>query len=389
MLLIIQWEMITINILELEIKSRLKYQIMFFACALLHTIFFLIFSIMEIYMLMTFNIISVSFYIVGAYACGTDNFEKNAFKWSIAVYSEINLHAIACTIHLGYETYFFLYTMLGLSISAYMLFFCCDRKIFFKMMMVNLIILLAALAGCQLYLAMRPPTYTYFFNKSLSDKATSYIRLMNITFSTLAIFIFSVMFVIEINLLIRKLNAAYDKLSYTAMHDSLTGLYNRHSLRDFFESLSESTNDYCIALGDIDNFKRVNDTYGHDCGDRVLVTVSDIIKDSMEEQDIACRWGGEEILIIMRGGRDVCLKRMKGIRERINASVVEAGSRTISVTMTFGFADCHEMVDKENKIDAMVILVDGRLYVGKKSGKNVIIDTGCNEDKNDVDMYNI
>ena len=190
----------------------------------------------------------------------------------------------------------------------------------------------------------------------------------------LIIFIFSVLFVIEINLLIRKLNEAYDKLSYTAMHDSLTGLYNRHSLRDFFESLTESGNEYCVALGDIDNFKKVNDTYGHDCGDEVLVTVSDIIKESIAEQDLACRWGGEEILIIMRGTRNDCLDRMNSIRSRINASVVKSGNSSVKVTMTFGFADCHEVENSEkNRMDSIVILVDGRLYKGKNSGKNVIV----------------
>ena len=163
------------------------------------------------------------------------------------------------------------------------------------------------------------------------------------------------------------------------MHDSLTGLYNRHSLRDFFDSLDESGNEYCVALGDIDNFKRVNDTYGHDCGDDVLVTVSDIIKKSMAENDLACRWGGEEILIIMRGTRSDCLGRMRDIREQINSSVVETGSNSISVTMTFGFADCHEVENSgKNHMDSIVILVDGRLYVGKKSGKNVIIDSSEN-----------
>lgn len=363
-----------INLLDLEISSKLKYQLMFFACAFIHTVFFLVFSFYEIYMLMAFNIVSITFYIVGAYACGTDNFEKNALKWIIMIYAEITLHAVACTIHMGYGTYFFLYTMMGLSVSAYMLYFTCDKKIFTRMIIIFVCLTLAALACCQLYLSSLPPFFSYYFRRELSDETESLMRLMNIVFCTMAVVIFSVLFVIEINLLIRKLNEAYDKLSYTAMHDSLTGLYNRHSLRDFFESLTESGNEYCVALGDIDNFKKVNDTYGHDCGDEVLVTVSDIIKDGIAEQDLACRWGGEEILIIMRGTRDDCLYRMNNIRSRINASVVESGNTSISVTMTFGFADCHEVENSEkNHMDSIVILVDGRLYKGKNSGKNVIV----------------
>lgn len=363
-----------INLLDLEISSRLKYQMMLFACAFLHSLFFLLFSFSQIYLLATFNIFSITFYIVGAYKCGKGSFERHALRWIVMIYGEITLHAILCTVHLGYDTYFFLYSILALSISTYMLFFACDKKIFGRVLIIFLCITLTALAGCQIYLSIKPPFYTWYFNKTVADAPINLMRLMNIFFCTVATFIFGVLFVIEINSLIRQLNAAYDKMNYTAMHDSLTGLYNRHSLKDFFESLDESGNEYCVALGDIDNFKKVNDTYGHDCGDEVLVTVSDIIKDSMAEQDLACRWGGEEILIIMRGTREDCLDRMKSIRSKINSSVVETGNSNISVTMTFGFADCHEVEDSEkNHMDSIVILVDGRLYKGKNSGKNVIV----------------
>lgn len=363
-----------INLLDLKVNSKFKYQMTFFACALIHTIFFLVFSLSKIYVLMFFNIFSIIFYIIGAYKCGTDSFEKHALRWIVMVYAEITLHAVLATIHLGYEAFFFLYAIAELSVSAYMLFFACDKKYFGKTIVIFLVIALAALACCQIYLSIKPPFFNWFFGRQLSENMISLMRIMNIFFCTSIIFIFSVMFVIETNALIRELNGAYDKLSYTAMHDSLTGLYNRHSLKDFFDSLDESGNEYCVALGDIDNFKRVNDTYGHDCGDEVLVTVSDIIKNSMEEQDLACRWGGEEILIIMRGTRDDCLRRMNGIRDRINASVVYTGKNDISVTMTFGFADCREAKNsKRNHMDSIVTLVDGRLYKGKNSGKNVIV----------------
>lgn len=362
------------GLLDMEISSKLKYQMMFFACALVHTIFFTVFSFSEIYMLMTLNIFSILFYIIGAYACGTESFEKHALKWIILIYAEITVHAVICTLHLGYGTYFFLYAIAELSISSYMLYFTCDKKIFTKMIAIFVSISAASLAGCQLYFRFMPPIYEWAFGKTLLPRWENFMRVMNITFGTAAIFIFSLLFVVEINHLIVKLNSAYEKLTYTAMHDALTGLYNRHSLRDFFSSLDESGGEYCVALGDIDNFKKVNDTYGHDCGDEVLVTVSDIIKNGIAEQDLACRWGGEEILIIMRGTREDCLGRMKDIHSRINSSVVESGNTSISVTMTFGFADCHEVESSgKSPMDSIVILVDGRLYKGKNSGKNVII----------------
>ncbi|MCM1525027.1 MAG: GGDEF domain-containing protein [Ruminococcus sp.] len=363
-----------INLLDLDIASKFKYQAMFFACALIHTVFFLVFALSKIYLLMTVNVVSIIFYIAGAYKCGTDDFEKHALKWVVMVYGEITFHAVLCTIHLGYDTYFFIYAMVELAVSAYMLFFACGKKIFSKMIIIFMCLSLTSLAGCQIYFTFKPPLYEWFFKRTLSDGVVSLMRLMNIVFGTFTTFVFIVMFIIEINSLIRQLNGANDKLTYTAMHDSLTGLYNRHSLKDFFEALAESGSEYCVALGDIDNFKKVNDTYGHDCGDAVLIKVSDIIKDSVKERELACRWGGEEILIIMLGSHDECLDRMASIKERINSSIVKADSSTINVTMTFGFADCHE-VEKNGKnlMDSIVILVDGRLYKGKNSGKNIII----------------
>ncbi|MCM1328591.1 MAG: GGDEF domain-containing protein [Ruminococcus sp.] len=363
-----------INLLDINISSKFKYQMTFFACAVIHICFFLIFALSHIYVLTLVNIFSIAFYIAAAYNCGKGEFEKNALKWIIATYAEITIHAVLATVHLGYDTYFFLYAMVELSISAYMLFFTCDKKIFSRMIIIFLCVSLTALAGCQVYLSFKPPVFTWFFDRTLSPELLDFMRFINILSCTIVVFLFSLLFVIEINSLIKQLKAAYDKMNYTAMHDSLTGLYNRHSLKDFFESLDESGNEYCVALGDIDNFKKVNDTYGHDCGDEVLVTVSDIIKDSMAEQDLACRWGGEEILIIMRGTREDCLGRMNSIRSKINSSVVETGNSNIRVTMTFGFADCHEVENSEkNHMDSIVILVDGRLYKGKNSGKNVIV----------------
>lgn len=370
-----------INLLELEISSKFKFQMMFLACALIHTTFLIIFSLLQIYILMTFNIFSVALYVFGAFAVSSGNFEKHSLAWIVAIYSEVTLHAVACTVHLGYDTYFFLYAMVVLSISAYMLFLSFDKKKFTKLILIFFLITVISIAVCQFYNDRYPPVYSFIFGNTLTESAVNAMRIMNIVFVTVVIFIFSLLFVIEMNSLIRELNNANEKMSYVALHDSLTGLNNRHTVKGFFEKLLENGESYCVILGDIDNFKKVNDTYGHDCGDDVLIMVSNIIKDSVSENELACRWGGEEILIVMLGGRNGCLDRMKGIRSRINESSVQSGEKTVRVTMTFGFADCTEVEDIEkSRIDAMVTLVDSRLYTGKKSGKNVIIDYGFYEE---------
>lgn len=370
-----------INLLELEISSKFKFQIMFLACALIHTTFLIVFSLLQIYILMTFNVFSVSFYVVGAFAVRSGNFEKHSLAWITGIYSEITLHAVVCTIHLGYGSYFFIYAIVALSVSSYMLFMACDKERFTRSILIFLLMSVLSIAVCQIYLRHYLPVYTHVFDKELTDSATNIMRLVNLTFGTVSVFAFSLLFVIEMNTLIRKLNNANEKMSYVALHDSLTGLKNRHSVRKFFENLLDGSGEYCVILGDIDNFKKVNDTYGHDCGDDVLIMVSNVIKDSVSENELACRWGGEEILLVMLGDKKSCLERMKKIRSRINESYVQSGERTVKVTMTFGFADSSEVENiAKSRVDAIVTLVDSRLYTGKKSGKNVIIDYGFYEE---------
>lgn len=166
-----------LNLLDLEIDSKFKYQAMFFACAFIHTIFFLVFSLYKIYLLMTVNVISIIFYVVGAYKCGTDDFEKHALEWVIMVYGEITFHAVLATIHLGYDTCFFLYAMVELSVSAYMLFFACDKKIFSKMILIFMCLSIASLVGCQVYFSFMPPMMNYFMHRTLSGSAVTLMRL--------------------------------------------------------------------------------------------------------------------------------------------------------------------------------------------------------------------
>ena len=130
-------------------------------------------------------------------------------------------------------------------------------------------------------------------------------------------------------------------------------------------------------LGDIDDFKKVNDTYGHDAGDLVLKTVATKITENLFGQDTACRWGGEEMLIILRGGKADCMSRAKQIRESIINEEMEHEGKLLHVTMTFGFVDCTELpTDLPGEIthfEGLITLADKRLYRGKESGKNRIV----------------
>lgn len=155
-------------------------------------------------------------------------------------------------------------------------------------------------------------------------------------------------------------------------HDALTGLLNRRSGMELLEKCSSSGESFCLAMGDIDYFKRINDSYGHGCGDSVLKTVSMIMKEHCDKNNAAAvRWGGEEFIIIYRNrssGEAVPLcRQLAGSINTAAVPVSEGG--TVSITMTFGIAYGTPGCD----VDELVNRADKLLYEGKNAGRNRII----------------
>lgn len=354
----------------LEINSYLKYRLMFFSGAFMHCTFLIIFMVTHIIPMMLFNFASVAFYLVTGLLLGTEIVEKHPLAWTVVLYAEVTLHGVLATLITGWDSAFYLYMMVILALAPYMLFITCANKVFWRTSFI--------MGGttCALYFMM---IFVINFcgpflsveDGELSLTAVVVMRGVNIFFNTAIIFLFALVFIMEISALIRKLNLTNAQLEYTASHDALTGLYNRNSLRGFLTQLKESKESYCVAMGDLDDFKKINDTYGHDCGDAVLRTVAEVIVTMTGDRDLACRWGGEEILIIMYGSREECLTLITGLKQQINSLGIESGGKPVKVSMTFGFADCTE--DAEDNIERLISLVDSRLYKGKKSGKNVVI----------------
>ncbi len=153
--------------------------------------------------------------------------------------------------------------------------------------------------------------------------------------------------------------------------DPLTKLLNRRATMVRVENTWEENN-YIIAMGDIDFFKKVNDTYGHDMGDEVLRFVSAQLKDELEKSGFVARWGGEEFLIGFDGTKDDLVEHLKAVTGRIRAKVFESGDKTFSVTMTLGVTirqPGEEFEDVMNRADAL-------LYEGKTGGRNRIVVEG-------------
>lgn len=159
--------------------------------------------------------------------------------------------------------------------------------------------------------------------------------------------------------------------------DSLTGLYNRRSanrrLKQIIEKYKTQQSPFCLAIGDIDFFKKVNDTYGHDCGDAVLKNVADTLHRHMRTCGFVARWGGEEFLLVFdRMELEQAHARLEVLLHDIRAMDNKYDDHVIKVTMTFGLT-AGDTAD----LQQLLRLADEKLYVGKTSGRNcIIVDQG-------------
>jgi diguanylate cyclase (GGDEF)-like protein len=148
--------------------------------------------------------------------------------------------------------------------------------------------------------------------------------------------------------------------------DRLTSLYARHFLDEQVNLLQKK--DYCgsLILVDIDHFKRVNDTFGHQVGDKILIQVSNIIKSSIRDTDIAARWGGEELAIYLPlVARDQTVR----IAERIRSRVMNETDP--QVTVSCGVSDWN-WEDEKISVESLVYRADMALYEAKHAGRNQV-----------------
>ncbi|MBR1860823.1 MAG: diguanylate cyclase [Lachnospiraceae bacterium] len=152
--------------------------------------------------------------------------------------------------------------------------------------------------------------------------------------------------------------------------DALTKLFNRRSANrklDLIRSHYEKDGKpYSVAIGDIDFFKKVNDTYGHDAGDLVLVTVANLLQKHLKPLGFVARWGGEEFLMVFdKLDLAPSEKELWNILEEMRATEIDYDGTILKVTMSFGVVCAPELPQ-----DDLIKLADEHLYYAKESGRN-------------------
>lgn len=160
-----------------------------------------------------------------------------------------------------------------------------------------------------------------------------------------------------------------DKISKLAMKDNLTSLYNRNYLMKHIEILRKKKVPIILAIMDIDKFKNVNDTYGHDFGDVVLKEASNFIKNRLEDDDEIYRWGGEEFVISFTNqDMNMVFEKLNNIREELSNYNITDGVTNLKITASFGLAEFSEGLTLDNCLKS----ADDGLYKSKENGRNQI-----------------
>jgi len=166
-----------------------------------------------------------------------------------------------------------------------------------------------------------------------------------------------------------RINITDEKLLETLAHiDSLTGLFNRHTIEEYIKLFLDESHRYqrtfALIMIDLDDFKQVNDTYGHQAGDEVLKKLSELFQNLLRSSDKIGRWGGEEFLILLP---QTTAQQAFELSERLRSSFElyefkEIGHRTAS----FGIA----LMESNDTVDSLIAKADKALYHSKDIGKN-------------------
>jgi diguanylate cyclase (GGDEF)-like protein len=161
------------------------------------------------------------------------------------------------------------------------------------------------------------------------------------------------------------------RLSQAAQTDGLTRLMNRSAFMDAAMDLlaegEESGSSHVFVIMDVDHFKRINDTYGHDCGDVALVSVAAILATVMRSDDLVCRFGGEEFALLLATDEPAGRKVLERLRLQLEMSRVAYNGREIPVTVSIGAAATAEC---GYNLDYLYTSADRCLYAAKQGGRN-------------------
>lgn len=351
----------------LTIDNSFKYFLLCYITAFIHLIITVTFFVLNITPIYYYNIGATVFYLYMAFRLVRQEKYIEIFIGSLI---EIVFHSVMVTLLLGWQWGYMNYIIALLPVAFYL------SLTLPKLHMHILSPIITGISVCAVFVATRiaclyvTPVYTDI----ASELFINTVYCLNSATGFGAILFFSILFSIEIRQMQRKLMKENEKLDMIASHDPLTGLLNRRSmlqhLNKVMNTAQSNGSPFSLVMADIDDFKKVNDTYGHDTGDQVLIHVAEVIKKELNNSGSVCRWGGEEILLLIDDTQEAAARIAEDIRRMLEASPFTTHNGVqVSVTMTFGVSGYQPGLS----MDSLIKITDENLYTGKRNGKNQVI----------------
>ncbi len=331
--------------------TKKVYHHIIYLALLTHVAYIVIFFIQSFDLLAYYNIFSASFYIAMYVIV-----KKGAYRAAVSlIHAEVGVFVVSATLLCGWDLGFPFY-MISLASLVY---FCPFAHRFVPYLFSS--------AEILIFLGLRLFTWhksEYFYAPSMQLSDGLYIVNMCAGF---AIILYAA-FLSEVSAKVTRTELQKENHSLTllANYDQLTGLYNRYA---FLEKVGQ-THDATVAIGDIDDFKVINDTYGHTCGDWVLHISAVLLRDGCGEDVDICRWRGEEfVLLFYQTDKAQVSQKLEQVRRYLSEYRYHFGDITLHITMTFGVCGSGEETD----VPSMIARADKRMYYGKTHGKNQIV----------------
>lgn len=350
----------------MRFESVTEKQVYFMGDMLLllgHVIYLFMFHIFGVTPMERYNYFSVAFYalmVIPVFKC------KKRAPFALLALLEIAVHACLGAYYMGADIGFMNFLIYSMPLP----FFLNLKKWYtpYLLSVSNLILLVIVKINLR---NVEFIPYT-FYNRSI----TNFFFILNTIFGFCILIYFS-----SISLIQKKLSditqiKKNEELKQLANVDPLTQLFNRRAMTNFLKTIAKNSEkydtSYLIGLADIDDFKKVNDTYGHDLGDKVLKCISDIFVKEVPSEGFVCRWGGEEILYVIPScTKEDGIKYSQNIRSSCEQHRYFDKDQCFSVTVTIGIHYAKPGEDFEKAVK----LADDRLYTGKHMGKNIVIST--------------
>ena len=338
-------------------------EILAVAVMIVHIIMMLMYHFMDVWQLSLYNVIATAYY---SYCYGIVRSGKVA-RGYLLTFLEIIFQMFLTVYIIGWDAGFFMYVIAIVPLYYYISMFVMNGKdkIFRPLIwsLLTFISIMAAYFMGWIHESVVPLT--------MVQTATAFV--FNAFFSFQLITWMSHFFVLGYKATLDDLEDKNATLDVEASIDPLTKLYNRRtmeiSLSNALEDARANGELFSVVMSDIDFFKKINDTYGHDCGDVALVAVAEILKACVRDGDTVCRWGGEEFLLLVKGNRNVATTVAERIRSRIENNIVEYEGDQIKFTMTLGISTYAPGYSLEN----LLTQADENLYYGKEHGRNQVV----------------